>query len=115
MPYFAPPSAAAATGGRTVVTYTASPAFDGTLNGSAFEMTLTGAVAPSITNITDNFTYTIWFIQDATGGRVVTWPGTWKWLNGTPMVLSTTASAVDSVTVLVRGTTIYAVPGKAFA
>jgi hypothetical protein len=39
-------------------------------------------------------------IQDATGGRTVTWPSGTKWPNGTPPTLTTTANAISIVTLM---------------
>jgi len=49
-------------------------------------------------------TYTYVVIQDGTGGRFVTWPGTVKWPSATPPVLSTGMNAIDVCTFLYDGT-----------
>lgn len=44
-----------------------------------------------------SFTYTLVLVQDATGGRTVTWPTAVKWHKGTKPTLSTAANAIDLV------------------
>jgi len=56
--------------------------------------------------------------QDATGGRLITWPSSVKWANGTPPTLSTVAGSVDRVVVVTYngGTTWYGdLVGRAYA
>jgi hypothetical protein len=100
---------------RYAITYSASPALDGTINGTAFDLTLTGNIAPTLINTSDNFAYTLYLQQDATGGRTATWPASWKWVGATPLVLSTAGGSIDTVDLLVRGTSIIAVSGKGIA
>lgn len=54
-------------------------------------------------------------VQDATGSRTATWPGTVKWAGGTAPTLSTAASAEDIVTFYWNGTNYYGVASLAFA
>lgn len=69
-------------------------AFDLTLNSASCALTLAGAVAGK------ESTWTLYLRQDATGGRVVTWPGTLVWADGASApTLSTTPGAVDVITV----------------
>lgn len=42
--------------------------------------------------------FTLVLVQDATGSRTITWPGTAKWAGGTAPTLSTGASKVDVLT-----------------
>ena len=44
---------------------------------------------------------TIRAIQDATGTRVPTWPTAMKWINGVAATLSTAATAVDLLSIIV--------------
>ena len=51
----------------------------------------------------------IFLTQDATGGRLVTWPASVKWVNHTPPTLSTAAGATDIVTFTYDGTSYWGV------
>ena len=53
-------------------------------------------------------------IQDATGSRTVTWPGTVKWPASTAPTLTTTASAIDVVSFYYDGTSYYGQSALAF-
>lgn len=55
------------------------------------------------------------FVQDATGGRTVTWPVAVLWPGGTAPTLSTGAGAVDLVALYYDGTSYYGVASLAFA
>lgn len=46
-------------------------------------------------------------VQDGTGGRTVTWPGTVKWVNSTAPTLSTGANDIDIVAFYYDGTNYY--------
>ena len=50
---------------------------------------------------------TLMLVQDATGSRTVTWPATVKWSGGTAPTLTTTANAIDIVSLLYDGTNFY--------
>ena len=102
-------------GARTVMTFSATPAFDGTDNRATWDLTLTGNITPTLTNITDGYEYSIFLQQDGTGSRTVTWPAGWKWPAATPVVLTTAANAVDLILLKVRGSTVYARGFKGFA
>jgi parallel beta-helix repeat protein len=54
-------------------------------------------------------------IQDATGGRTVTWPASVMWPGGTPPTLSAGANAEDIVTFYYNGTTYYGVASLNFS
>ena len=58
--------------------------------------------------------YLIKFVQDATGSRTVSFPGTWKWAGGIVPTLTTTASKLDIVTLVYDGTNFYATIVKNF-
>ncbi len=66
---------------------------------------------------TDGQTINVFFTQDATGSRTVTWPSSFKWPGGTAGVLSTAANAVDLLVATYRAATgfWYCSLGKAFA
>jgi hypothetical protein len=99
---------------RAVVTFSSTPAFDCTNNSATLDLTLTGPISPTIINTTDNFVCNLILVQDGTGSRVVTWPAGMKWVGGVPLVLSTAAGSIDTVSLMFRGTTPLAVAGKAF-
>ncbi|HYD35563.1 MAG TPA: hypothetical protein VD999_05825 [Vitreimonas sp.] len=84
----------------------------------------TGAVDLSITNDWDitlddasttvvfsNATVGQWFqvtaIQDATGGRLITWPAGIKWPGGVAPTLSTAANAIDTFIFKCTATNVY--------
>lgn len=60
-------------------------------------------------NIKDGARYVFTMIQDATGSRTVTWPGTTKWVGGAAPTLSTGASKKDVLTFESDGTNLYEV------
>jgi hypothetical protein len=78
-----------------------------TLAGNITSLTLT---APSGVG---NFLLRI--VQDATGGRTITWPGTVKWAGGTAPTLTTDANAEDIITFYYNGTSYYGVGSLNFA
>ena len=57
---------------------------------------------------------TLILVQDGTGSRTVTWPGTVKWPNSTAPTLTTTASAIDIISLLYDGTNYYGSSALAF-
>lgn len=67
--------------------------------GTIHKVTLTANCTLSFTNVpSGGFGITLELIQDATGSRTVTWPSSVTWAGGTAPTLTTTASAVDVVT-----------------
>lgn len=84
--------------------------------GNVHSLTLTGNVTLSFTNVpaTANraVSITIYLIQDATGSRTVTWPGSVIFAGGITPTLTTTANRVDMVvlTTTNAGTTWRAAP-----
>lgn len=52
--------------------------------------------------------------QDGTGSRTVTWGSNFKWQAGTAPVLSTAANAVDIISFVVDGSTLYGVHARSF-
>lgn len=88
-------------------------------NGNIFSLRLTGNVTSlSISGAVNNrgCSCTLYLTQDATGGRTMTWPASFKWSGGVP-TLSTAANAVDIVVCesIDGGTTWFAsLVGKAF-
>jgi hypothetical protein len=86
---------------------------------NVFTTTFTANVttAPTFSNPGDGQTLN-WFItQDATGGRTMTWPASFKWPGGTAGVLSTGANAADLLVATYRSSTgfWYATLSKGFA
>jgi hypothetical protein len=64
---------------------------------NVFTVTMSGTVttAPTFSNLKDGQTIN-WFItQDATGGRTMTWPSSFRWPSGATRTLSTAANSVD--------------------
>jgi len=54
--------------------------------------------------ISNGQTILVWLVQDATGGRVATWTGI-KWPGGSAQTLSTSANAIDLLTLTYRNST----------
>ena len=52
-------------------------------------------------------TYILRVYQDATGSRTITWNSVFKWTAATAPVLSTTANALDIITLFSDGTNLY--------
>ena len=50
---------------------------------------------------------TLILVQDGTGSRTATWPGTVKWADGSAPTLTTDANAVDIVSFIYDGTNYY--------
>lgn len=74
---------------------------------NVFTTTFTANVttAPTISNPGDGQTIN-WFItQDATGGRTITWPASFKFAAGSPLTLSTGANAIDMLVATYRAST----------
>jgi len=114
--FAAPPAIGTTTpaGGRFTFAHTANVAvaFSATAMtvdcnlSNVFSTTFTANVttAPTMSNPKDGQTIN-WFItQDATGGRTMLWPSTFRWPGGTAGVLSTAANAVDLLVATYRGT-----------
>ncbi len=62
-----------------------------TMTGATVTITLAGAIASVACGLT------IYLVQDGTGGRLITWPGSVKWPGGVTPILSTAIDAVDVV------------------
>jgi hypothetical protein len=60
-------------------------------------------------------TYVVRIVQDATGNRVVTWPGTFKWPGASVPALSTAANAIDLLTMYYDGTQYLCTLQKGYA
>lgn len=87
----------------TVLNYAASLNIDLSLSNNFTIANLTGNItlaAPS--SIVPGQSGSITFIQDATGGRIITYDTIWKFQGGVKPALSTTAGAVDKLYYYVR-------------
>jgi hypothetical protein len=64
---------------------------------NVFRVTLTTNMSspPVLSNMADGQSVNILLQQDATGNRTALWPSSFKWVNGTPGVLSTAPNALD--------------------
>lgn len=60
------------------------------------KLTLTGNAVLTISGAANGGTYLLKLVQDATGGRTVTWPSSAKWSGGAP-TLSIAPAAIDIV------------------
>jgi hypothetical protein len=83
-------------------------------NGNKQKVTLTGNCTFTFTNPAGPATLTFKLIQDGTGSRTVSWPSV-KWAGGTPITLTTTASATDLVSLYFDGTSYYAMGALNFS
>ena len=80
-----------------------------TLTGNITTVAFTNV--PNIANTT--YTMTLFLTQDATGGRLVTWPDSVKWAGGTAPTLTTTGNRTDVIALVTSngGTTWFAFVG----
>lgn len=65
---------------------------------------MTGNVTFTFTAPSNNRHVQVRMVQDATGGRTVTWPATVKWSNATQPTWTTTAAAVNIANFYYDGT-----------
>lgn len=65
-------------------------------------VTITG-----ITNGCSGKEHILQIVQDGTGSRTITWPGSVTWLSGSAPTLSTAAGAIDVISLFYDGTTYY--------
>jgi hypothetical protein len=84
-------------------------------NGQKQTVTLTANTTLSFTAPAGVGNFLLRVVQDGTGSRVVTWPGSVLWAGGSAPVLSTGANAVDIVTFYYNGTSYYGVASLNFA
>lgn len=87
---------------------------------NVYELTLTGAVTLTLTSPPSGTAWSLSIItkQDATGGRVITWPASVKWPGGTVPASDTAANAINVWTLMTTngGTTWYGfLAGKGLA
>ena len=80
-------------------------------NGNFYKITLTANCTLTFSNPPASGTagsFTLFLVQDGTGSRTVTWPGTVDWAAATAPTLTTTAAAVDVLTfITLDGGTIW--------
>lgn len=77
-------------------------------NGNVEQITLTGNVTSlTLSNLKDGSEYIVSVVQDATGGRTISWPSTVKWVGGTAPTLTATALARDNFKFWSDGTNLY--------
>lgn len=77
------------------------------LNGMTQKVTLTDNPIITINNPISGTTYTLVLIQDGSGNRTVTWPGTLVWQGGAAPTLTTTGGKADIITLTWNGTGYY--------
>jgi hypothetical protein len=86
-------------------------------NNSNIQTVILSAATTSIsggTNIQNGAVYTMILKQNASGSRVVNWGSEYKWQSGIAPVLSSTANAVDIITLISDGTSLYGLIAKDF-
>jgi hypothetical protein len=86
-------------GATDTITYTTNW-FGITLTSNWTTATISGMVAGS--------SYILEVKQDATGSRLITWPASFKWSAGAAPTLTTTAAAVDIISIIYDGTNHFA-------
>jgi len=75
--------------------------------GNKQKSTLTGNCTYTFTAPSGPCNLVLKVVQDGTGSRTVTWPGTVKWSGGTAPTLTTSADAIDIITFYYDGTNYY--------
>jgi len=83
-------------------------------NGNVFSVSLGTNITTLSVSSFDVGTYLIKFVQDATGGRAVTFPSEWLWSGGTAPTVTATAGKIDIVTLIYDGTAFYATISQNF-
>jgi hypothetical protein len=86
-------------------------------NNSNIQHVILSAATTSIsggTNIQNGAVYTMILKQNASGSRTVNWGTQYKWQSGIAPVLSSTAFAVDIITLISDGTNLYGLIAKDF-
>jgi len=83
-------------------------------DGNFQKSTLTGNCTYTFTAPTNKGRYQLVLVQDATGGRTVTWPASVKWPGGTAPTLSTAANSIDIISFYYDGTNYYGVDSLDF-
>lgn len=76
-------------------------------SGDIINLTLNASTTLTLSNPITGLFYFIKAIQDATGSRTITWPGTVLWSGGTAPTLTTTANKRDIITLWWDGTNYF--------
>jgi len=102
---------------RTVATSGAAQTIPDTSVATVNVITLTANCTLTLPAAEAGMSITFVFVQDGTGSRTVTWPGSVKWASGVATPLSTAAAAVDMVTIIcaVDGTWLAVLSGLSFS
>jgi len=77
---------------------TGATTVDFDVRGNFIKMTMTGNITLTFSNMRVGTTYVIFFVQDGTGGKTITFPSGVRWPGGTTPTLNTTANRVSLVT-----------------
>lgn len=107
--------------GNAQTTSVAAASSAGTLSincndSNVFTVSMTENVSTlTLSNASDGQTINVRFTQDATGGRTITWPASFKWAGGSAGSLSSGANEVDFLVATYIGASWYASLLKAFA
>lgn len=107
--------------GNAQTTSVAAASSTGTLSincndSNVFTVSMTENVSTlTLSNASDGQTINVRFTQDATGGRTITWPASFKWAGGSAGSLSSGANEVDFLVATYIGASWYASLLKAFA
>jgi hypothetical protein len=80
-----------------------------TTQGNFFQVTLGGNRTFALAATPAAGTYIVYFIQDGTGSRTITWPSSnWKWAGGSAPVMTTAANKLDVLMMVSNGTVTHA-------
>lgn len=101
------PVAAASSSGTLAIDCNASNVFTVAMTENVGTLTISNPSAGQTINVR--------FTQDATGGRTISWPASFKWAGGSAGSLSSGANEVDFLVATYIGTSWYASLLKAFA
>jgi hypothetical protein len=122
--FAAPPAIGATTPAAARFTSAATPPNAIGNSGAAFTVdasrsnvhavTMTAASTMTLSNMVSGQTINVQITQDATGGRVITWPAGLLWLGGVTPALSAAAAAIDMLVITCVGTNFLAALGKGY-
>jgi hypothetical protein len=107
--------------GNAQTTSVAASSSSGTLlincnDSNVFTVSMTENVSTlTLSNASDGQTINVRFTQDATGGRTITWPASFKWAGGSAGSLSSGANEIDFLVATYIDSSWYASLLKAFA
>ena len=85
---------------------TGTVALDFDVRGNFIKCVLTGATTFTVSNMRVGTTYVLYIVQDATGGRTVTWPAGIRPPGGSAPTLNTTANRASLLTITPYTTTV---------